>query len=116
MAWFDPQKLERALVNLLLNACEAVTPDSGKILLSTRQTPEGVEIRVADNGPGIPEPIRETAFQPFVSYGKENGTGLGLSVVHKIIKEHGGDLSVETTSQEGTVFKLTLPLATPAER
>jgi len=51
-----------------------------------------------------------------VSYGKENGTGLGLSVVHKIIKEHGGDLSVETTSQEGTVFKLILPLATPAER
>ena len=116
MAWFDPQKLERALVNLLLNACEAVTVHSGKILLSTRQTPEGVEIRVADNGLGIPGPIRETVFQPFVSYGKEKGTGLGLSIVHKIIKEHGGDLSVETTSQEGTVFKLTLPLATPAER
>jgi len=49
-------------------------------------------------------------FDPFVSYGKENGTGLGLTVVQKIISDHGGDVVVEKTSSQGTVFKLWLPL------
>ena len=75
-----------------------------------RATPGGVEIRVADNGRGIPEPIRDRLFKPFVSYGKENGTGLGLTVVQKIIQDHGGDVTVEKTSVEGTIFKLVLPL------
>ena len=110
MGWFDTRKLERALYNLLLNACEAVATDSGQIEVNMRATPGGVEIRVADNGRGIPEPIRDRLFKPFVSYGKENGTGLGLTVVQKIIQDHGGDVSVEKTSVEGTIFKLVLPL------
>jgi len=110
MGWFDARKLERALYNLLLNACEAVTTDSGQIEVNMRATPGGVEIRVADNGRGIPEPIRDRLFKPFVSYGKENGTGLGLTVVQKIIQDHGGDVTVEKTSVEGTIFKLVLPL------
>ncbi len=113
-AWFDPTKLERAFHNLLLNACEAVPPGSGRITLSTRETPQSVEIRVADNGHGIPGPIRETVFQPFVSYGKENGTGLGLSVAHKIVQDHGSDLCVESTGEEGTVFKFALPRHIPS--
>ena len=95
--------------NLLLNACEAVPRDSGKIEVSIREAKEGLEIRVADNGPGIPEPVREKLFQPFVSYGKENGTGLGLTVVHKIFQDHGGDVSLESTGAGRTVFKLVLP-------
>ena len=71
----------------------------------------GAEIRVEDNGPGIPKEIRDRLFQPFVSYGKENGTGLGLTVVQKIIQDHGGDVVVEKTSEQGTIFKLVLPLA-----
>ncbi len=107
--WFDPNKLQRVFHNLLLNACEAVSPDSGKIEVKTRQTPEGLEIRVADNGPGIPEHVRDTVFQPFVSYGKEHGIGLGLTVVRKIIEEHRGQVRVESTGREGTVFKIDLP-------
>ena len=110
VGWFDTRKLERALYNLLLNACEAVATDSGQIEVNMRATPGGVEIRVADNGRGIPEPIRDRLFKPFVSYGKENGTGLGLTVVQKIIQDHGGDVTVEKTSVEGTIFKLVLPL------
>ncbi len=108
--WFDRKKLERALYNLLLNACEAMPGNSGDITVALQETEHGVEILVSDNGRGIPEAIRDRLFQPFVSYGKENGTGLGLTVVQKIIQDHGGDVAVEKTSPEGTVFKLILPL------
>jgi signal transduction histidine kinase len=117
--WFDPRKLERALYNLLLNACEAVSPTHGRIEINLRATSNGVEIRISDDGRGIPDSIRDRLFQPFVSYGKENGTGLGLTVVQKIVQDHGGDVTVEKTSGEGTVFKVVLPLASltspPAE-
>jgi signal transduction histidine kinase len=109
--WFDTKKLERALYNLLLNACEATTGDDARINIELTQVPQGLQIRVADNGRGIPESIRGNLFEPFVSSGKENGTGLGLTVVLKIIQDHGGDVAVEKTSAMGTVFRLTLPLS-----
>jgi signal transduction histidine kinase len=112
--WFDPQKLERVFHNLLLNACEAVSTESGEIEIRILQMPpQGIVIRIADNGPGIPQPISETIFAPFVSYGKENGTGLGLAVARKMIRDHGGDICVERTGEDGTVFMLTLPLGPP---
>jgi signal transduction histidine kinase len=113
--WFDPRKLERVLYNLLLNACEAVAANGGSIEVELREVSGGLEIRVCDNGRGIPESVRGRLFEPFVSYGKENGTGLGLTVVQKIIQDHGGDVTVEKTSEEGTVFRLLLPLASSPE-
>ena len=65
---------------------------------------------MSDTGRGIPELIRSQLFEPFVSHGKENGTGLGLTVVQKIVQDHGGDVTVEKTSPTGTVFRLLLPL------
>ena len=112
--WFDPRKMERVFYNLLLNACEAVPIDCGRIEISLDQASNGVEIRVSDNGRGILEPVRDRLFEPFVSSGKENGTGLGLTVVQKIVQDHGGDISVEKTSSEGTVFRIVLPLTSPA--
>jgi signal transduction histidine kinase len=109
-AWFDPGKFERVVLNLLFNACEAVPPESGKVEVSCCVTDAGVEIVVADNGPGIPESIRGDLFQPFVSAGKEKGIGLGLTVVQKIMQNHGGEVRVERTGPEGTVFKLVFPL------
>jgi len=109
--WFDTKKLERALYNLLLNACEATSNDHGRITIELSEMPEGIRVRVADNGRGIPEAVRGKLFEPFVSAGKENGTGLGLTVVQKIVQDHGGDIVVESTSEEGTVFRLTLPIA-----
>ena len=79
------------------------------------RSPGGVEIRVSDNGRGIPEMIRGQLFEPFISHGKENGTGLGLTVVQKIVQDHGGDVVVEKTSAEGTVFRLLLPLTSSSE-
>jgi two-component system nitrogen regulation sensor histidine kinase GlnL len=72
-------------------------------------TPEAFEIRVSDNGPGIPAAIRNNLFDPFVSAGKPNGTGLGLAIVSKIIADHGGAVSVESTSENGTTFLVKLP-------
>jgi signal transduction histidine kinase len=113
--WFDPRRLERALFNLVLNACEAVSGEEGAVKIQLRETSQGIEIMVADNGRGIPEIIRHEIFEPFVSSGKENGTGLGLTVVQKIVQDHGGDVTVERTSAEGTVFKLTIPFKPPRD-
>ncbi len=113
--WFDPRKLERVLYNLLLNSCEAVVPEAGRIHVGMNEVQGGVEIRVSDNGRGIPEKIRGQLFEPFISHGKENGTGLGLTVVQKIIQDHGGDVIVEKTSAQGTVFRLLLPLTSSSE-
>jgi signal transduction histidine kinase len=108
-AWFDPRKLERVMLNLLFNACETVPPGSGKIEVSSRVIESGIEIRVSDNGTGIPESIRESLFQPFVSYGKDKGVGLGLTVVQKIMQDHGGEVRVEKTGPQGSTFLLFFP-------
>lgn len=110
VGWFDPKKAERVLYNLLRNSCEVVPKESGRVEVELLNGPAGVEIRVSDNGPGIPGPIRDRLFEPFVSYGKENGSGMGLAVAQKIIQDHGGEISVERSSEAGTTFKLTMPL------
>jgi nitrogen-specific signal transduction histidine kinase len=93
----------------VLNACEAVSQESGLIEVRIAQSPSGTEVRIVDNGPGIPEPILQTIFQPFMSYGKENGTGLGLAVAQKMVQDQGGLIEVEQTGPGGTTFKLTFP-------
>jgi signal transduction histidine kinase len=106
---FDPQKIERAFLNLALNACEALSNRQGEIDFDIRSAPEMFEIRVSDNGPGIPPAIRHNLFDPFVSAGKPNGTGLGLAIVSKILADHGGSICVEHTSESGTTFLAKLP-------
>ena len=111
MGMFDPQKIERAFINLVLNACEASEQSQSEIAIDIDSSPESFEIRVIDHGPGVPAPIRNTLFDPFVSFGKSNGTGLGLAIVNKVIGDHGGCVAVEDTSQAGTTFLVKLPRA-----
>jgi signal transduction histidine kinase len=113
--WFDFKKLERVFLNLLLNACEVVPADSGKIEIALRRQGESLEIRIEDNGPGIADAVRDRLFEPFVSHGKENGTGMGLTVVQKILQDHGGEVAVEQTSASGTTFRVNIPLNPSAE-
>jgi signal transduction histidine kinase len=96
-----------------VNACEAVPNHQGKIAFDILSTAEVFEIRVSDNGPGIPANIRNNLFDPFVSEGKPNGTGLGLAIVSKIVHDHGGSVAVESTSAEGTVFLVRMPRFQP---
>jgi len=109
LGWFDPRKLERALYNLLLNACEAVPGIGGNVDVTVVETKDSISIQVSDNGPGVEESIREKLFHPFVSYGKENGTGLGLAVVQKIVQDHGGEVILQRTPDQRTVFTIVLP-------
>jgi signal transduction histidine kinase len=106
---FDPKKIERALFNLVLNACEATVNWQGQIHVEIASSGDSFEIRVIDNGAGIPAGIRNTLFDPFVSSGKPNGTGLGLAIVNKIVHDHDGFVSVEQTSGTGTIFLVKLP-------
>src|SRR6202050_1615430 len=106
---FDPKKIERVLFNLVLNACEATVNWQGQIHVEIASSGGSFEIRVIDNGAGIPASIRNTLFDPFVSSGKPNGTGLGLAIVNKIVHDHDGLVSVEQTSGTGTIFLVKLP-------
>jgi signal transduction histidine kinase len=107
--WHDARKLERAFYNLLLNACQAVPRDLGRIDITIRAGEKNLEVYIADNGHGIAEAIRGRLFEPFVSSGKENGTGLGLTIVQKIVADHGGSVDIESTRPGHTVFRLVLP-------
>lgn len=106
---FDSKKLERAFFNLVLNACEAATDDHSNVTIDVRSGKDSFEVRVIDEGCGVPAVIRETVFDPFVSSGKPNGTGLGLAIVTKIVQDHGGSVNIEHTSETGTVILVKLP-------
>ena len=108
---FDARKLERVFFNLILNACESMAEAEGSIVVDAKHTPSGFEIRVHDSGRGIPGAIRDSLFDPFVSFGKPNGTGLGLAIVSKIVQDHSGSVSIEQTSESGTTVLVRLPAA-----
>ena len=112
--WFDARKMERVFYNLLLNAFESLPPEAGAIQVKIDQSDNQVQVRVVDNGRGIAQSVRETLFDPFVSIGKENGTGLGLTIVQKIVQDHGGEVVVESSSPAGTTFKIDLPMNSPS--
>ncbi len=116
VGWFDSNRLERVVANLVLNACEAVSPDSGQIVITTTGNQACLQIGVWDNGPGIPPAIQDSVFQPFVSYGKAEGSGLGLAIAKKIVEDHGGEIYLDGRSETGTLFKITIPFAIPWEQ
>jgi signal transduction histidine kinase len=113
VGWFDSNRLERVVANLVLNACEAVSPDFGLIVITTTGSQASLQICVWDNGLGIPPEIRHSVFEPFVSYGKAEGSGLGLAIAKKIVEDHGGDILLDGSSGTGTLFKITIPFAIP---
>ena len=110
----DPQQLEQVLINLFLNAIDAM-PKGGKLdveaaLKPTRENTPSVVITVIDSGSGIDPEDLAKIFQPFFSAKKGKGIGLGLSISERIIKNHGGMIAVESTPGKGTTFKIHLPL------
>jgi signal transduction histidine kinase len=113
VGWFDSSRLERAIVNLVLNACEAVSPDSGQIIVTTAGSRAGLQISVWDNGPGISSSIRDTVFRPYVTSGKAGGSGLGLAVAKKVAEDHGGEIQLDGTGDSGTLFTISLPFSIP---
>jgi signal transduction histidine kinase len=113
-AWFDSNKVERALYNLLLNACQAAhkASEAPGVSLSLEEDETSFRFYVVDNGPGVSEEIRVTLFEPFVSKGKLGGVGLGLTLADRIAQEHGGSVELESSEPGRTVFCLSLAKAT----
>jgi PAS domain S-box-containing protein len=114
----DRSQLEQVLVNLVLNASEAM-PVGGELALRTGQDDEGgAWFEVCDTGVGMPEDVRGRIFEPFFTTKAGKGTGLGLSVVHSIVRRHGGTVAVTTGEGRGSSFRVTLParpLGLPSE-
>ena len=108
-------RMERVFLNLIGNALEAMT-SGGTLRISARHEDAFEVIAVEDTGPGISPEIRDSLFQPFVSFGKSNGLGLGLSFSRQTLLYHGGDLSLDPAATRGARFVMKLPLCLPENR
>ena len=105
----DAQKMLRVLQNLVNNAAEVLQEEGGMIHVGATRRDSKVEIRVSDNGPGIPEDLRGRIFDPFVTYGKEKGLGLGLAIAKSFVEAHGGSIELAPEAKTGTTFLIRLP-------
>ena len=117
----DPDQLHRILVNLLRNAREAIVGAGvahahGRVTASLTRGEDLSTIRLADDGPGLPERARTRLFQPFAGSSRPGGAGLGLAIAHELAQAHGGDLVLVETGPKGTVFEVRLPGAPTPSR
>jgi signal transduction histidine kinase len=106
----DVGRILRVFQNLVSNAVDAMSPKGGVIEITGRPLDGLIEVSVRDEGPGIPEAIQSTLFEPFVTHGKKHGTGLGMAVVRSTVEAHGGRIRFETVAGKGTTFYFTLPV------
>lgn len=104
----DRHRFGRVLVNIIKNAREAM-PEGGALSLSVKHEGELVVFEISDTGVGIPSAILDRIFEPFVTYGKANGTGLGMAMARSVIEAHNGRISVTSTPGVGTTFRVTVP-------
>jgi len=105
----DFHRMEQVLVNLITNARNALEGRSGEIVLRGTGAGEQIIVTMEDNGSGIPEEDLKYIFDPFFT-GSKNGTGLGLTIVRRIVEQHHGTITVSSTPETGTVFTITLPV------
>ncbi len=103
----DAILLRSAIVNLVLNALEAM-PDGGRLVVTSYTGRGGLELEVADSGPGLSDDVRSHAFEPFFST-KNGGVGLGLAVVHRVAQMHGGSVVAMNCPEGGAAFTLRFP-------
>jgi signal transduction histidine kinase len=110
----DEKQIERAIYNLLLNACQSVRPGVADAeVLAALQVRDGMVILdIKDNGAGVPESIRDTLFEPFVSEGKQKGSGIGLTLAHCIAAEHSGEVVLVSSRPGETIFRMTVASST----
>lgn len=104
----DPGQFQQVFYNLLRNAFQALTGEDGRILIRSRHTDYEVELSIEDNGTGISPEHMGAIFEPYRTT-KSSGTGLGLLIVRRIVREHGGEISIESEEGEGTRVTIHLP-------
>lgn len=110
----DPGKIMRVVQNLISNSIEAIhhREVDGLVQAEATENDDSVTLRLTDNGPGIPEGIQSNFFEPFVTQGKKEGTGLGTAIAKAIVDAHHGEINFETGPQ-GTTFAIKLPKTQP---
>lgn len=108
LAPFDPSQIKQALVNLIKNSIQAMSK-GGELTIQTGSTDDDVWVSVSDTGGGIPEDTVNRIFEPFYTT-KQKGTGLGLMIVQRIVRDHNGQIDLETRKGYGTTFRIRLPL------
>jgi signal transduction histidine kinase len=110
--WFPGQSgdIVSALVNLIVNAIDALAERGGTITLRTGQSDGHIWVQVSDDGPGMPPEIERRAFEPFFTTKGDEGTGLGLAMVYACMQRHGGTVKLETAPETGTTFTLSFPM------
>lgn len=107
----DASQLHQVIVNLVVNSMQAM-PQGGTLTIGTRANPEYVSLSVLDTGLGISDEIKEKIFTPFfTTKDVDQGTGLGLAVVHGIVTSHGGSIRVKSAPGKGARFEIRLPVA-----
>jgi len=106
----DSKQMERAIYNLLLNGCQAARCSEGepKVTAVIATSAQSLTVTITDDGPGVSETIRDNIFEPFVSAGKQNGTGLGLTLAQCVAEEHGGSVQLVSSRPGETVFVLSI--------
>jgi signal transduction histidine kinase len=106
----DTKQVERAVYNLLLNACQSARESTGQreVKVSLSAENDTVSVTILDSGPGVAEAIRERLFDPFVSQGKQKGTGLGLTLAWSVAREHDGGVKLVSSRAGETIFRLTV--------
>jgi two-component system, NtrC family, sensor kinase len=112
----DMEKLKQVMMNLIMNARQSIS-HTGKITVSTRHDSKSHQIAIAvqDTGSGVPPHVLTRIFDPFFTTKPTGqGTGLGLSVSYGIVKEHGGEITVDSEPEKGSLFSVILPAAIPA--
>ena len=111
----DANQLSQILMNLLINAAEAMASSGGTIAISAQKIKfaDTVELAVSDTGCGISPDVLAHIFEPFFTTKRGKGTGLGLSISHAYVRSHGGDIRVESKEGEGTTVRITLPVRQP---
>ncbi len=111
-AWLDRVLMRRVLSNLVTNAIQAAGSGKAEVWIRLRTHDDEVEIRVADNGPGVPEETAARIFDPYFTT-KSEGTGLGLAIVKKIVLQHGGTIDAHRAAEGGAEMVIVLPSARP---
>jgi signal transduction histidine kinase len=105
----DQDKVVRVFYNIASNARDAM-PQGGKLTVRTEAADGFVKVEFVDTGSGMPEEVKKKIFEPFMTYGKKHGTGLGMAIVKKVIDDHKGKIEIDSEMGKGTTIRMLFPV------
>lgn len=107
---WDRRQMKQVFINILINAIDAIGKEGKISIITNKLSQQEILVMIKDNGPGMPDKILENIFNLYYTT-KAKGTGIGLSIVQRIVYEHHGNITVESKKGEGTTFLLKMPVS-----